>query len=84
MSSNAVFVFDGYELDTVRFELRHDGTPIPIEPQVFSLLVFLVTHRERMVTKDELHACLWGDRIVSEAALSTCIRSARRALSEVR
>ena len=77
-----VFRFDNYELDTDRFELRRSGAPVAIEPQVFSLLALLVSNRERMVSKDEIHEVVWEGRIVSEAALSSRVRSARQALGD--
>jgi TolB-like protein len=49
---------------------------------VFALLALLVTNRERMVPKDEIHERIWSGRIVSEAALSSRIRSVRRAIGD--
>jgi TolB-like protein/Tfp pilus assembly protein PilF len=74
--------FDDFELDTSRFELRKAGERIPIEPQVFDLLAFLAKNHQRTVTKDEIFTEIWGDRIVSEAALSSQIRAVRRALGD--
>ena len=74
--------FDQFELDVPRFELRKAGVPVPVEPQVFDLLVFLARNRDRTVTKDEVFAAIWGDRIVSDAALSSQIKAARRALGD--
>lgn len=77
-----VYQFDCYELDLDRFELRRDGTPVAIEPQVLSLLALLVDNRGRLVSKDEIHDSVWNGRIVSEAALSSRIRSARQAIGD--
>ena len=77
-----VYKFDKFELDTVRFELRHSGTPLPIEPQVFVLLQLLISNPGRMITKDEIFDHVWQGRIVSEAALSSRIRSARKAIGD--
>lgn len=74
--------FGPFELDTARFELRREGEPVAIEPQVLSLLVLLVANRHRMVSKDEIIARIWSGRVVSEAALSSRIRSARQALGD--
>ncbi|MCL4243196.1 MAG: hypothetical protein KJ048_17740, partial [Dehalococcoidia bacterium] len=40
-----LYRFDSCELDTARFELRKDGVPQPMEPQVFDVLAFLVANR---------------------------------------
>ena len=74
--------FDAFELDIAHYQLRKSGTPVPVEPQVFDLLAFLARNRDRTVTKDEVFAAIWGDRIVSDAALSSQIKAARRALGD--
>lgn len=70
--------FAGLELDDHRCELSRDGSPIAIEPRVFDLLAYLIRHRDRVVTKDELLDRLWPDRDVQEGALSICVHRARR------
>ena len=73
---------DGYELDVDAFELRHQGAPVAIEPQVFDVLAYLVERRDRVVTKEELLDNIWGDRFVSESALTSRLKSARRAVGD--
>lgn len=77
-----VIRFDEFELDTSLFELRKSGDRVPVEPQVFDLLVFLAKNHARTVTKEEIFAEIWGNRIVSDAALSSQIKAARRALGD--
>ncbi len=77
-----VFTFDGYELDGARFELRHNGERVAIEPQVLSLLLLLAENRDRMVSKDELIEHVWDGRIVSETAVAARIKVARRAVGD--
>jgi pimeloyl-ACP methyl ester carboxylesterase/DNA-binding winged helix-turn-helix (wHTH) protein len=77
-----VWRFGEFELDTARYELRGNGSVIRIEPQVFDVLTQLVTHRDRMVTKEELFDSVWGGRFVGEAALTSRIKAARRALGD--
>ena len=74
--------FAGMELDTARFELRRDGTPVPMEPQAFDVLVYLVQHRDRVVAKEELMDQIWGGRFVSETAVTSRIKQIRRALGD--
>ena len=64
------------------FELREDGAVHALEPQVFSLLAFLVEHRERLVPKEELFEKLWDGRVVTDSALTSRIKSARQALGD--
>jgi pimeloyl-ACP methyl ester carboxylesterase/DNA-binding winged helix-turn-helix (wHTH) protein len=77
-----ILAFAGCELDTREFELRRDGSVVAMEPQVFEVLAFLVRHRDRLVTKEELLDEVWGDRFVSESALTSRIKAARRAVGD--
>jgi pimeloyl-ACP methyl ester carboxylesterase/DNA-binding winged helix-turn-helix (wHTH) protein len=76
------FGFDGCELDAQRRELRRDGHAVAVEPQVFDVLVHLLRHRDRVVSKHELLDEVWGDRFVSESALTSRIKAARRAIGD--
>lgn len=76
------FLFEDYELDTDRRELHRAGSLLPLEPQVFDLLAYLVRHRDRVVTKDDLFAAVWNGRFVSESALTTRVNAARTALGD--
>src|SRR4051812_45400285 len=61
--------FDEFELDPPRQELRRAGTHVPLEPQVFAVLEYLVQHRDRVVEKNELLDAVWNTRFVTESAL---------------
>ena len=77
-----IFSFAGFEVDTARLELRSDGAPVPIEPQVFDVLRYLLENRDRLVTKQELFEQIWGDTFVSESALTSRIKTARQTLGD--
>jgi len=77
-----IYRFGNFELDLAKVELRADGQPQPIEPQVFALLAFLVEHRERLVSRDEIFEKVWDRRVVSDSALSSRIKSARKVLGD--
>ena len=77
-----IFVFDGCELDLDRYELRCGGTIKPVEPQVFDVLAVLIRERGRVVPKDELLDTVWGNRFVSESALTSRVKAARRAIGD--
>ncbi|MBI3438320.1 MAG: transcriptional regulator, partial [Proteobacteria bacterium] len=77
-----IYRFDQFELDTEKLELRGDGGVIALEPQVFALLAYLVEHRDRVVSKDEIVEKIWDGRIVSDSAVSSRIKSARQALGD--
>ncbi len=77
-----IYQFAGCELDTTRFELRRGGAAQKIEPQVFELLRYLVERQGQFIRKDELHKAIWRERVVSDAALSSRIKAARRAVGD--
>jgi len=74
--------FGDCTFDTDRGELHRDGVLVPVEPQVFQLLAYLIANPDRIVSKDELNEAIWNGRIVSESALSSRIKSARRAIGD--
>jgi pimeloyl-ACP methyl ester carboxylesterase/DNA-binding winged helix-turn-helix (wHTH) protein len=74
--------FEDAELDTDRFVLRVRGEPVPVEPQVFEVLAHLVRHRDRLVPRTELLDIVWGNRFVSDAALSSRVAAARAAIGD--
>ena len=76
------FLFDDYTLDIDQRELRYGTSPVPLEPLVFDLLIYLVANREHVVSKDDVLDSVWLGRIVSESALTTRIAAARRAIGD--
>ena len=81
-STAVIYAFGDCQVDTMRFELFRDGQVVPVEPQVLELLIFLIEHRDRAVTRDELFASIWKGRVVSDTTLSSRIRSARHAIGD--
>jgi TolB-like protein/DNA-binding winged helix-turn-helix (wHTH) protein len=77
-----LYRFGDYELDDRFFLLRRAGESIEIEPKVFDVLLYLLHHRDRLVSKDELLDNLWPGQVVSETALTRCIVAARKAVGD--
>src|SRR6516165_5997692 len=77
-----ILAFGDHRLDIERRELRRGADIVDLEPKAFDLLAFLVLHRDRVVTKDDLLQGVWDGRIVSESALTTRINAVRRALGD--
>ena len=69
-------------VDTTAFELRRDDEIVAVQPQVFDLLLLLLENRHRLVTKEEIFERIWKNRIVSDAALSSRIKTLRQALGD--
>ena len=73
-----IYRFGNYELDAPHCALRCAGQQVAIEPKVFAVLVYLLQHRDRMVTKEELLEHCWPETFVSKAALTRCLAKVRK------
>ena len=82
MTSFSTVDFGTYRLDSAKRLLLRDGEPVPLAPKAFDTLLFLVEHRDRVVSKDELLRALWPDTVVEEASLSQQIFLLRKALGD--
>ncbi len=76
------YAFGEFELDQRLFQLRRSDHTVKLEPKIFDVLAYLVAHRDRVVTKDELLEKLWPGEFVSESVLPRCITAARKALGD--
>ncbi|MDE2376229.1 winged helix-turn-helix domain-containing protein [Bradyrhizobium sp.] len=76
------FQFEDFVLDPERRELRRADSLVALEPQVFDVLTYLIRHRDRVVTRDELLDAIWNGRVVSESTLASRINAARRAVDD--
>lgn len=69
-------------VDTLTLDITREGKTFAVEPKVFDLLVLLIENRHRVVTRDEIVEKLWQGRAISDDAVSTCVKAARRALGD--
>ncbi|MEQ6901400.1 AAA family ATPase [Nocardioides sp. YIM 152588] len=74
--------FGDFVLDSDTVEVSGPDGIREVEPQVFGVLQYLVEQGDRLVTKDELLENVWGNKFVSESALTTRIKQARRAVDD--
>lgn len=71
-----------YVIDTARYRISSGNAAIPAEPKVFDLLVYLIRHRDRVLSREELFREVWDGREVSDATLSNHVKSARKILGD--
>ena len=76
------YLFEDYAFDPDRRELYRGAEVVPIAPQVFDLLDYLIRNRERVVSKDDLINAVWNGRSVSDAALTTRLNVARTTIGD--
>ena len=80
---HVLYFFENFSLDDEGRQLRKDAeTIVALEPQVFDLLTYLVRHRGRVVSKNEIVEQIWNGRAISDATLDSRINSARKAVSD--
>ena len=82
MDTAGIIRFGAYALDLDRGELTRDGAPVRLEPQVYDLIRFLAQNPDRLISRDELVAEVWQGRFISDAAISTRMNAARKALGD--
>jgi DNA-binding winged helix-turn-helix (wHTH) protein/predicted ATPase len=76
------YTFGVYQLDLQQYELSRAGERRPLRPKAFQVLVYLLAHRERVVSKAELLEHVWPKEYVGDAALSSCLKTIRRVLDD--
>jgi DNA-binding winged helix-turn-helix (wHTH) protein len=76
-----IYLFDDYILDTERYTLRRAGQDLPLERLAFDLLVYLLQHRDRLVSRDELQRQVWKKEFLSPNAVDQCVAVVRRTLT---
>jgi DNA-binding winged helix-turn-helix (wHTH) protein len=76
------YLFEDCVLDVDRRELRRGADPVPITPQVFDILDYLISNRDRVVSKHDLIDVIWKGRIVSDAAVTTRLNAVRSAIED--
>lgn len=77
-----VYLFGPFRLDVRNATLERDGTPLPLAPKAFNVLLHLVRHAGQLVTKDEFLDVIWPGVFVGDAALKVCIRDVRKVLDD--
>src|SRR4051812_14597163 len=82
IAMDAAFLFGRFRLDVSTRQLLRDDEPVPLSTKGWETLHLLVTHRHRVVSKEELLALIWPQRTVSEDLLPQNILAIRRALGD--
>jgi DNA-binding winged helix-turn-helix (wHTH) protein len=77
-----LYRFVNLEIDPVRFRLTRAGEEISLPRQIFELILFLIRHRDRPVSKEEILEAVWHGRSVTAASLTQAITRARKTLGD--
>lgn len=75
-------MFNGFVVDRQTCQMSRAGRELPVERRVLDLLIYLVEHRERVVSKQELLEQVWQVRALSDGVLSNTVAKLRRVLDQ--
>src|ERR1043166_4367458 len=78
------YVFGDCTLDTELYVVQRPELTIPLRPKVFQVLHYLLCHRDRVISKQELQEQVWPDQFVSDAALEGVLKAVRQAVGDSR
>lgn len=77
-----VYRFNNTAIDSENYIIWTNGSETPVEPKVFSLIVYLIEHADKVVSRDELLDQVWQGRVVSDTSINNSIKSARKVLGD--
>jgi DNA-binding winged helix-turn-helix (wHTH) protein len=76
------YVFGDCTLDTELYVVQRTGLTIPLRHKVFQVLHYLLSHSDRVISKQELWEQVWPDQFVSDAALEGVVKAVRQAVGD--
>src|SRR5713101_4060411 len=82
MQADQMLSFGPYRLDLASARLWRGKQEVRLTGKAFAVLGHLATHAGELVTKDELFQAVWPETVVSEAALTSCIKELREVLRD--
>ena len=77
-----LYRFDDITVRPNAFRVERSSRAVALEPKSFRLLVYLIEHRDRAVSKDELLREIWEDTAVTDNALTRVVAQLRKALGD--
>ncbi len=77
-----IYEFDEFQLHADERLLLRRGEPVALHGKAFEMLLVLIRHRGRLLTKEELFDLVWPDQIVEESNLTVNMSAIRKALGE--
>ena len=80
--SQAQLVFPPFCLDVTHGRLCRDTECVPLRLKTLAVLRYLIEHRDRVVSRDELSRAIWPGRFGADAAPKQCILELRKLLGD--
>lgn len=82
MDENSIILIDGWQIDASSYRIARNGNEKKLEPRSMELLLYLIEHPDRVVTREEIEANVWHGRVVGYDALSAAIAKIRKAFED--
>ena len=82
VSEASRYRFDKFVLDVPDRQLWRDGARVDLNARYLDALVLLVRERGQLVEKDRFFDEVWGDVVVTDSALTQCIKEIRKELGD--
>ena len=79
-----IYQFGDCIFDSIRDEFHRSGEVINMGPQALAVLRYLLEHRDRVVSRDELFEQCWPNSYVSDTALTSCLKRLRQTIGQTR
>lgn len=80
--SSMTYQFENFKLNLQQALLIRGDEEVALEPRAYDLLLLLIQHRDRVVSKDEIIEHVWQGRFTSDTAVTTCLKTLRKALQD--
>jgi tetratricopeptide (TPR) repeat protein/DNA-binding winged helix-turn-helix (wHTH) protein len=77
-----IYRLDGIEIDTSQVCLKRNGQEQHVRQKTFQVLIYLLEHRQRLVTKDELIEHIWQGMAVTDNTLEQCLAEIRKVIGD--
>lgn len=80
--TGVIYRFEGFHLDVLERRLWREGQPLELQSRYFDALVLLVREQGNLVEKDRFFEEVWSGMVVSDSALTQCIKEIRKQLGD--
>lgn len=82
VNDRTAYEFGPFVLEAAERRLMRHGEPVALAPRAFDVLVFLVAQAGRLVSKQDVFDRVWRGALVTDGALTQCVRQIRAVLGD--
>lgn len=82
ISNNLILVFKNIKIDIEAMQVFKDEIDVKLKTMEFKLLKYLIMNKNKVISKEELFANVWGDSFFSDGTLNVHIRKIREKIED--